>query len=49
MRSLEHLKALGLVSSVAVEHATEAILDHLERRDRDAIDVTISSDEDVGI
>jgi len=47
-RSLEHLERVGLVSSVAVEHATASILVYLERRDREAIDVPVPPDEGGG-
>ena len=47
-RELDHLAAVGLVSSVAVDRATETILKHLELSDRKGIEVSISPDEDIG-
>jgi monovalent cation:H+ antiporter, CPA1 family len=46
-RQLEHLHALGLVSAVAVDHAAEQIITHLEESEGERIE--IDRDEDVGI
>ena len=47
-RELAHLAELGLVSSVAVEHAADLIAGHLRKAEREGLDVPISAEEDVG-
>jgi monovalent cation:H+ antiporter, CPA1 family len=47
-RQLAHLAEVGLVSTVAVEHAAEQIAAHLEARERDRFALRIDPDEDVG-
>jgi monovalent cation:H+ antiporter, CPA1 family len=47
-RQLRHLAELGLVSSVAVDHAAETIAAHLEQRERTRFAIPIDTDEDVG-
>ena len=50
-RQLRHLAELGLVSSVAVEHAADQITDYLKssERERQRLSVAIDEDEDVGV
>lgn len=48
-RQLRHLAELGLVSSVAVEHAADQISEYLESSERTRLSVAIDEDEDVGI
>jgi CPA1 family monovalent cation:H+ antiporter len=47
-RELRHLAELGLVSTVAVEHASELIAAHLRRAERSRIEVVVDADEDLG-
>lgn len=47
-RELRQLASLGLVSSVAVNDASELIEAHLTRAERGRLELTIDSDEDVG-
>lgn len=47
-RQLAELAGLGLVSSIAVEHAATQIADHLEACERDRLSIAIDRDEDVG-
>jgi len=48
-RELGHLAELGLVSSVAVDHASELIAEHLRRAEQDRIEVIVDEEEDLGI
>jgi CPA1 family monovalent cation:H+ antiporter len=48
-RELSHLAELGLVSSVAVDHASELIADHLKRAESARIELAIDADEDLGV
>lgn len=47
-RQLRHLERLGLVSSVAVEHAADQIIEYLGERERSRFDVTVDDEEDIG-
>ena len=48
-RELRHLAELGLVSTVAVERASELIAEHLRKAERGRIEITVEAEEDVGI
>ncbi len=47
-RELRHLADLGLLSTVAVEHASEQIIAHLRECERDRYAIAIDEQEDVG-
>lgn len=47
-QELRHLAEMGLVSAVAVDHASELIIGHLEDCERDRISVSVDADEDLG-
>jgi monovalent cation:H+ antiporter, CPA1 family len=47
-RELRHLSALGLVSTVAVEHAAEQIAVYLEACERDRFTLAVDAEEDIG-
>lgn len=47
-QELSHLAELGLVSKVAVDHATEQITRHLEACERDRVAIEVEEEEDLG-